>query len=405
MHWRMLPLFMAFIGLAHFNRLSMSVAGAEQIIPSEILSAQEMGLVYSAFLVVYTIGMIPGGWFIDRFGPRNAWLIVIFGSAVFVTGTGVLGWALAGSSLFFVALVVLRGAYGIVSSPLHPTGARLVANWTPPEATDFVNGSINGAALLGIAFTFLGFGELIDLCGWPGAFLVMGGITFVLGIVWAAFGADHPPGGGHAPIELARYKVPVDYRRVFTDSSLLILTLSYGLLGYFQYLFFYWAEYYFSHELRLSTADSRWATTQLSLAMAGGMFAGGWLSDVIRRRLETGWSFALLPMLSLFSAGAATFAGLYGRSNTEVIACFALAMGAAGMCEGAYWSTAIRLGRDYGGTAAAIMNTGGNALGLVAPALTPWISAHFGWRASLVLAASVCWIAALGWLGVREKKS
>ena len=34
------------------------------------------------------------------------------------------------------------------------------------------------------------------------------------------------------------------------------LTLSYGMLGYVQYLFFYWIEYYFKNELKLPSSQS-----------------------------------------------------------------------------------------------------------------------------------------------------
>src|SRR5262249_40402119 len=76
MRWRIVPLVLVFVAFAHFNRVSISVAGAEQIIRPGFVSETEMGFVYSAFLLTYTLFMIPGGWFIDRFGPRAAWMIV-----------------------------------------------------------------------------------------------------------------------------------------------------------------------------------------------------------------------------------------------------------------------------------------------------------------------------------------
>src|SRR5262249_30631779 len=79
--WRILPLMMVFVALAHFNRVSMSVTGTEQIIPAGLLSETEMGVVYSAYLLPYTLFMIPGGWFIDRFGPRLAWVVAGLGAA------------------------------------------------------------------------------------------------------------------------------------------------------------------------------------------------------------------------------------------------------------------------------------------------------------------------------------
>ncbi|MBI3822344.1 MAG: MFS transporter [Planctomycetes bacterium] len=414
MHWRILPLMMVFVALAHFNRISITVAGAEKIIPSGLISKTEMGFVYSAFLIVYTLAMLPGGWVLDRFGPRIAWMIVVFGSAFFVSVSGLAGLLLADASVLFVALLIIRGSFGLICSPLHPTAARLVANWTPPAATDLVNGLINAAALVGISFTYVLFGMLIDHFAWPGAFLIMGGFTFVVALAWFGFGADRPAHVGHdsdramdtatigiVPHPSAANEPTPGFGLVIGNVSLLFLTLSYGLLGYFQYLFFYWSEYYFENQMGLSTEKSRWSSTLLTLAMAVGMFAGGWLSDRVRRRFPGRWGTIAIPMLALVLAGAATCVSLGDLPAVGVVAGLAVAMAAAGICEGSYWTTAVRLGQNLGGTAAAVMNTAGNGIGLLAPLLTPWISDRFGWQASLGLAVFVCWAAALAWLGVR----
>ena len=69
-HWRVVPLRMMLVALGHFHRIGMSVAGTGRIIPQHGILPHEMGLVSSAFLVIYTLAMVPGGWFSDRFGPR-----------------------------------------------------------------------------------------------------------------------------------------------------------------------------------------------------------------------------------------------------------------------------------------------------------------------------------------------
>src|SRR5262245_45855875 len=113
---------MAFVALAHFNRVSMAVTGTEQIIPSGLISETKMGVVYSAYLLPYTLFMIPGGWFIDRFGPHRAWVVAGFGAAVFVALTGVAGllWTPSAELKTEVgivgggtAVVALLGAYGV----------------------------------------------------------------------------------------------------------------------------------------------------------------------------------------------------------------------------------------------------------------------------------------------------
>jgi hypothetical protein len=72
-------------------------------------------------------------------------------------------------------------------------------------------------------------------------------------------------------------------------------------------------------------------------------------------------------------------------------------MAAVGACEGAFWTASVRIGGARGGTAAAILNTGGNGVGLLAPVVTPALAVHFGWNAGLVLASAVCIAGAALW--------
>ena len=85
------PLLMMVVATGHFNRVGMAVAGTDRIVKVYGVDPEKMGLVYSAFLLVYTLAMLPGGWFIDRFGPRVALMVLCFGSTVFVALTGAVG--------------------------------------------------------------------------------------------------------------------------------------------------------------------------------------------------------------------------------------------------------------------------------------------------------------------------
>ena len=79
--WGILGLLMALCFISHFNRASITSAGDERIMQQFGISPERMGVVYSAFLMVYTAFMIPGGWFLDRFGPRVALVCMGLGSA------------------------------------------------------------------------------------------------------------------------------------------------------------------------------------------------------------------------------------------------------------------------------------------------------------------------------------
>ena len=75
--WRIIVLLMGYAAIGHFNRVGISVAGDEMFIPKLGIPETRMGWVYTAFLTVYTIGMLPAGWLIDRIGAAR--VLTLFG--------------------------------------------------------------------------------------------------------------------------------------------------------------------------------------------------------------------------------------------------------------------------------------------------------------------------------------
>lgn len=409
--WGVLILLLAMIALGHFNRISISVAGSGQILKqhADSITETQMGWVYSAYLIVYTLAMTPGGWFIDRWGPRRALMLLGFGSAGFVILTGVVGLAWSSAGLLVAGLLVVRGCLGVVSAPLHPAGARVVSFWFAPGVWAGINGMTTAAACIGIASTYFVFGELMDVVGWPTAFLVAGGVTALLALTWTAFVTDQPaqhprvnaaeralieeghpsalPPSGDAPSTLDLLRNP----------SLVFLTLSYGAVNYFEYLFFYWMGFYFEDQLKLPKAEGRLYSTVCILAMGAGMLLGGWLADGLQRR----WgrqARRLVPPVGMTLSAVLLVLGLISTEPVWIVTWFALALAAVGTTEGPAWTTAAELGgRHGGGTAAAICNTGGNAAGLVAPILTPFIAKYLGWETAVALSSLYCLIGAVLW--------
>ena len=89
------------------------------------LSDGEIGLLGSAFLLVYAIAALPFGYWADR-GIRKT-----------VIGIGVLIWSLAtlftGFSRNFLQLFVSRAILGIGEASYYPAGTSLMSNYFPKE--------------------------------------------------------------------------------------------------------------------------------------------------------------------------------------------------------------------------------------------------------------------------------
>jgi MFS family permease len=413
--WLIVAMLVGLVFLAHFNRIAISVAGSERFIGNG-LSDVEMGRVYTAFLLVYTIGMLPGGWLIDRLGPRWALTCMGIGLGVCAALTGVLGVLGLAVAALYGPLLVIRGVAGASSVMLHPGAARAVSLWFPLSGRSAANGLVTAGALVGIAVTYPGFGWLMDQLDWPLAFVVAGAALFLMGLVWAALSADDPaghPGTNEAERELVASEGRVPPRSsasvdqvlgLFRNRSLVLLTLSYGAYSYVQYLFFYWIQYYFGKVLNLPTEASRGATFTITMAMAVGMAVGGWTADRLCGRLGHRAGRRLVAFSGMGLCAGLSLLGVLATDLQRIVWCFSLAFGVLGACEAIFWTTAAGLEPRNGGLACALLNTGGNGVGMLAPLLTPVIGRAFGWDAAIVVAAAVCAVGGALWLGVDPER-
>jgi len=397
--------------VGHFNRIGMSVAGAERIIPQYEIPPAQMGLVYSAFLFCYTLAMLPGGWFIDRFGARAALAVFGFGSAIFVALTGCVGLVFHESQSVWLALLGVRSLMGFANAPLHPAAARMVFEHVPRHAKSLANGLVTAAACMGIAATYYVLGTLMDQWNWPPAFLITSGLTILVAIAWLVGTRSSASSAGAS----ARRTAPrlTEMLRLLGNRSVVCITLSYAAFGFFQYLFFYWIEYYFETIERQGISVARQYSTCIILAMGVGMICGGWLADRAAAALSPRFRRSLVPALSMVTAGAIFELGLLSSEMRITFVAFAIAAAFIGACEGAFWTSVVELGRPFGGTAAGLMNTGGNAGGTLSPYLTPLLSAIFedrfgegvGWRIALSVAGAVSMLGAALWCGVNSSHS
>jgi sugar phosphate permease len=442
--WRIVALLVAFSFLSWFLRVSISVAYTERIGDQLAISPEAMGSVYSAFLVVYALLMTPGGWFIDRFGARRAFVVMGFGLTLFGALTGLvgsgarllagvppaLGWQLSTSGLALVLFLIVRSCMGAFATPMYPASAHTIASWLPFRRRGGANGLVQGSACVGIAATPLLFGTLIEWFDWPQSFLILAVVTSLVALVWAAYATDRPeahPGVSPAelhlidagrpdrpPAERDHAPAPVvegstgDLRGGWLDllrnRSLACLTLSYAAYGYFQYLFFFWMDYYFKEQLHLPDMQRRVYAGIPILAMAVGMMLGGWISDGLVRLYGLRQGRAMGPMLGLVAAAAFLTLGIMAKQPEWIVTWFALALGSAGAVEAPTWTTAVELGGRRGATAAGICNTGGNVGGFIAPVVTPWVATHVSWPCAIGLGSVVCLVGVALWFWVDPRQ-
>ena len=331
-------------------------------------------------------------------------------TGLFAAATGAVGFAVGAAGQLWIGLLVVRSLMGFSTAPLHPGTARTVGFWVPGPRQGLANGLAVGAALVGIASTYMLFGWLIDRFDWPTAFLITGSTTILLSVVWAVCATDRPGQHrsvnqaervaiGEPPVAVAT-KAPTAKRKRLLSRNLLLLTASYSALDYFQYLFFYWIHYYFDTVLQLGQDQSRLYASLPNYAMAIGMPLGGVLTDWLDQKLGVRRGRWIVPAGGLAISAVLLVGGILTRDIAVVVTLFTLSFGILGATEAPSWKTAVEIGGTRGGAAAAIMNTGGNGVGLLAPVLSPAIGQLLGWQWGFGFAAIVSVLGALCWIWI-----
>jgi ACS family D-galactonate transporter-like MFS transporter len=391
--WTIVILLMGFAALGHFNRVGIAVAGGEIFIPQLGISETRMGWVYTTFLIFYTLGMLPGGWLIDRIGAARTMTLYGLTMGIFVCLTGALGWVTNTPHSLWLGLLLIRGLAGICSAPLHPGAAHVVSDLMSDRRRATANGMVTAGALIGIACCYPAFGWLMDRLNWPLAFIISGASLIGYSLVWSRLAIPILPATKEVN---SSERADFDSKAVWTllrQRNLWLLTLSYAAYGYFQYLFFYWMSYYFEKVLHVPDLESRQATFYIMLAQGAGMAIGGLSTDAVCKLLGKVRGRRTIVMTGM---GVGALFGLVGVNVTgqwNVAVALAISMAALGICEGVFWTTATDIGGKSRGFSGAFMNTGGNVGGLISPVLTPVMAEQIGWSGAITVA---CIISALG---------
>ena len=138
------------------------------------LSAGELGLLTSAYLLAFALFQLPLGVLLDRYGPRRvqSGLIALagFGSLLFAFGDSFLILTLAR------ALIGLGFAGGLMS------GFKAVVLWVPEERRALANAVVMSFGALGIVVATQPMDLSVQTFGWRSVFFALGFITFAVAL-------------------------------------------------------------------------------------------------------------------------------------------------------------------------------------------------------------------------------
>jgi MFS family permease len=167
---------LAIYAVSQFLRNSVGVIAPD--IAAEIgLSAAEIGLLSSAFFLVFAAAQLPLGVALDRFGPRRCLLVC---AAITVAGT--ILFAVATTPLGLIAGRTLLGL-GCASSLMAPLA--LYAKRFPPDRFATLTGLQLGLGSIGTLLATAPLAWAAATVGWRASFLAVGVFTLAVGLLIA----------------------------------------------------------------------------------------------------------------------------------------------------------------------------------------------------------------------------
>ena len=399
--------------ISYLDRVNISIAG--RFIQQEFhINDQELGWVFSAFVVGYALFQAPGGRLSDRFGPRRILMLGTIWWGVFTALTAMVPPGFAG---LLLVLLAVRFALGAGEAVVYPASNRLVANWIPSQERGVANGFIFAGVGAGAGITPPLITYIVMNYGWRLSFWVSAVIGLAAGLVWYWLARDRPEehpwvtaeeikhiekGLPEPPSELEIGKV-LPWRTILGSKDVLAIAFSYFSYGYAAWIFFAWFFIYLSKVRGLDLKSSSYYAMLPFLAMATCSPLGGWISDRLTQRYGKRIGRCGIAVAGI--ALAAVFIALGTQVESARLASIVLAGGAGALylSQSSFWSVTADVAGASAGSVSGVMNMGGQIGGAVTASLTPYIANHFSWTASFLVAAGLCAAGSLAWLTVNPE--
>lgn len=397
--------------VAFLDRTNISIAGL-QIGHEYGLSNQDLGWIFSSFLIGYAGFQIPAGWLSARFGPRRVLTGGVLLWGAITAATALLPSTLKHALLFLIAI---RFALGVSESVVYPAANQFVARWVPLRERGFINGLIFAGVGAGSGLTPPLLNWLISRYDWRSAFWFSAVLGFIAALVWWWMSRDlprqHPAisssevreieEGLGLPVASDREKPVIFWRAIFTRRDLLALFSSYFSFGYIAWIFFSWFFIYMAQARGLNLRSSADYAMLPFLSMTVCCLAGGALSDGLTRRWGLRMGRCYLAAVSLLATAFFLVVGSQARSPELAGIILAGGAGALYISQSSFWSVSVEIAGSNSGVFSSIVNMGGQIGGAVTASLTPWIALRYGWSTSFTIAAVLAVLSAACWLTVR----
>ncbi|MDA8337620.1 MAG: MFS transporter [Peptococcaceae bacterium] len=344
------------------NRTSISV-GMPLIGKSLHLTPALAGAAFSAFFLGYVLMQIPGGYIVDRLGPRRTLVAALLWYAV---STALIGTVRSFGALWLVLFLSGAGAQAEI-----PAVMKTLANWFPLKERSRASGVVLSAIALGPGVMPIVMVYLMSRFGWSSAFFFLlfpcsvAALLVFLGI------RDEPRetpwisakeiGEIEAGKVAQQGKMDRPYRDVFGHGNLWVLAVIYFLFNIAFWGFIMWLPTYLITARHMTVIKMGFNASIPYLAGFAGSLSGGWLAD------RLAWPRGIIAVSYLLT-GVSMLLAFQAVTPDMSVVFLTLAGFFMYMSYGPFWSLGMSLlPEKVTGVSAALINLAGNIGGFIAP--------------------------------------
>jgi D-galactonate transporter len=371
--WFMLSLIFILTAINYLDRTNMAVAAPSM--SAELgFSAAAMGMLLSAFSWAYALMQVPGGCFLEHFGPRIVYTVSLFFWSLF---TMVMGMGNTFASLFGIRLTI-----GAAEAPAFPTNNRVVAAWFPDKERATATSIYTAAEFVGLAFLTPVLFWILDNFGWREIFYVTGALGILISLVWYGLYRDPKDCSGVNEAELAYIRegggqaeqagkssriTMAQVRELFKHRQLLGIYLGQFANTSTMYFFLTWFPTYLVMAKQLPMLQAGfYAVIPYMGAFCGVLLGGRWSDFMLKKGISLSKS-RKIPIVCGLMCSMSIMAANHFDSLDSIIAIMAFAFFGQGMAA-IIWSTVGDIAPpDSVGLAGGVFSFIGNLAGIITP--------------------------------------
>ena len=371
--------------VAFLDRVNLSVA--MPLISKEFsLSPEQVGYLFSAFFISYTVFQIPGGYLSDKVGPKKVLLVALVWWSIMTMATGV--------ARTFSQFFIVRVLFGIGEGMQPPCAFKLNSNWFPNQERATANAIFTSACSFGPAIAPSIAVAIIGLWGWHALFYIFGALGFLVLPLLYFFVKNSPEEDPDISKEELEYiksgqaeivtqtgdSEEVGLMSVLKNRNIVLLALTYfGFMCAFFGLLSWLPSYLV--KARGFELVKMWIFSGLPfLALGIAQPFGGWLSDkVFKGKRKT------QAIVVNLAAGPVLYGVVAAPTETIAMALLVCTGFLVGMAFGPLWAMPMEsVKRSYVGMATGVMNAGGSIGGILSPIIIGYLVGMSGYNAAFV---------------------